>query len=303
VSLEDKTSPELIECEVYVDGQLNKDFQPKVVQFLLKIHKQFPWLSEYRIRVETQNTFPHSSGIASSASAFSALAFCLSDIHAKLNGIAAKPSTQEVSSLARLGSGSACRSVAGGIMVWGQHEDFDGSDDEYAISFTDFHPVFASYQDTILIVHKGEKAVSSSLGHSLIDNHPFAQIRFEKANRNMGKIKSILKDGNLEAFADLVESEALMLHAMMMTSDPNFILMKPQTLAIIEIVRAFREQTGVQVCFTLDAGANVHLLYPQESLNSVEQLIGDKLKQYCENDTYICDQVGEGPVQLNLTNA
>lgn len=288
---------------MYVDNELNAAFTPKVLKFFLKIEKQFPWLHDYHIQIHTSNTFPHSSGIASSASAFSALALCLSHIHSQLSPDSEKLSLNDISSLARLGSGSACRSVAGGLMVWGEHPAFEGSSDLYAIQHSDVDAVFQSYKDAILLVHKGEKSVSSTLGHSLIDNHPFAERRFEKAESNMLKLKQILKEGDTAGFVDLVEAEALMLHAMMMSSDPNFILMKPNTLSIIETIRNFREQTGIPLCFTLDAGANVHLLYPDGYSSEVEGLIEDKLKGYCENDAYICDQVGQGPVQLNVKNA
>jgi diphosphomevalonate decarboxylase len=298
VGLLDKTDNELFDCDIFVDGDLNLDFKPKVLKFFSKVQTQFPWLLEYKIKITTSNTFPHSSGIASSASAFSALSFCLASIDSKLNSDKPALSVNQISDLARLGSGSACRSVAGGLMVWGNHSDFGGSNDNFAIGLSDVHPVFTTFQDTILIVHEGEKEVSSTLGHSLIDNHPFASARFNRAASNMSKMKNILEQGNLPAFVDLVESEALMLHAMMMTSDPHFILMKPHTLSIIQEIKSFREQTGVQVCFTLDAGANVHLLYPFDTKVLVLELIEDKLKRYCENDAYICDHVGEGPVQL-----
>jgi diphosphomevalonate decarboxylase len=81
---------------------------------------------------------------------------------------------------------------------------------------------------------------------------------------------------------------------MMMTSHPYFILMKPQTLSIIEEIWAFRKQTQIPVCFTLDAGANVHMLYPSEHKIAVDELINNKLTRYCQNSHYICDQIGTG---------
>ena len=106
------------------------------------------------------------------------------------------------------------------------------------------------------------KKVSSTLGHALMQDHPFATQRFEQAHKNLGEFKRVLIAGDLERFIDLVESEALCLHAMMMTSNPHFVLMQPNTLSIIEKVEDFRLQTQLPICFTLDAGANVHLLYP-----------------------------------------
>src|SRR5690606_15902555 len=100
--------------------------------------------------------------------------------------------------------------------------------------------------------------------------------------------------GDLTAFNALVESEALTLHAMMMTSMPYFILMKPHTLEIINKIWAFRAETGLNVSFTLDAGANVHVLYPKNEAVQILQFIEDELAIYCQNGHYICDQIGFG---------
>ncbi|MDX1315595.1 MAG: diphosphomevalonate decarboxylase, partial [Eudoraea sp.] len=149
-------------------------------------------------------------------------------------------------------------------------------------------------QDTILLVHRGQKQVSSTVGHKLMEGHPFAAQRFEQAHGNLTDIKEIMINGDLDAFVALVEREALTLHAMMMTSSPYFILMKPNTLSIIESVWEFRLQSGIPACFTLDAGANVHLLYPGQNKDEVLQFIKNELVAYCENGQYICDQVGKG---------
>lgn len=302
VSIDDKSEEAPYQIEVYVDGEPREAFIPKIAQFFDKVKDQFPWISEYSIKVETHNTFPHSSGIASSASAFSALAQCLCTIDQQLNS-QKKWEQNEVSSIARLGSGSACRSVAGGLMMWGKHNDYPGSNDEYAVSHTDIHPVFNDYQDVILLVHKGEKSVSSTVGHGLLKGHPFAEARFEQAVQNMSRLKSVLASGDLDAFVELVESEALTLHAMMLSSSPSFILMKENTLSIINAIRDFREQYKVPVCFTLDAGANVHMLFPKTEKDRVMAWVDEKLKTFCENDAYICDQVGKGPVEITSKHA
>ena len=96
----------------------------------------------------------------------------------------------------------------------------------------------------------------------------------------------------------LVESEALSLHAMMMTSMPYFILMKPNTLEIINKIWKFRSETQSPVCFTLDAGANVHVLYPENVKEKVLQFIQHELVGYCQNGQYICDEIGNGAQDL-----
>jgi diphosphomevalonate decarboxylase len=124
--------------------------------------------------------------------------------------------------------------------------------------------------------------------------HPYAEKRFEQAHDNLAKITKILAEGNTEEFIKIVESEALTLHAMMMTSMPYFILMKPNTLEIINKIWKFRNENNIPVCFTLDAGANVHLLYPENTKEKVTQFIKDELVVYCQNGQYICDEIGKG---------
>jgi len=148
------------------------------------------------------------------------------------------------------------------------------------------------------LVDKGEKQVSSTLGHNLMHGHPYAENRFQQAEENISKMKAILKSGDLKAFVNLVESEALTLHAMMMTSNPYFILMKPNTLKIINKIWEYRAETNSNVCFTLDAGANVHLLFPTSEKETIAKFVDIELKQFCQNNQYINDGVGKGAVQL-----
>ena len=149
-------------------------------------------------------------------------------------------------------------------MLFRSNETFSEASDLFGVPFSgEVHEVFQDYQDVILLVDKGEKQVSSTVGHDLMHNHPFAAQRFEQAHTNLKALTAVLQSGDLEKFVALVESEALTLHAMMMTSMPYFILMKPNTLETIERIWQFRKEQGVPVCFTLDAGANVHLLFPK----------------------------------------
>ena len=81
----------------------------------------------------------------------------------------------------------------------------------------------------------------------------------------------------------------------MMCSNPSFILMKPNTLRIINTLYEFRRETDIPVCFTLDAGPNVHLLYPDRDAEMVERFIMDELEPYCVDGKWIADRVGDGP--------
>lgn len=284
------------QLKVMLDGKHTPDFEPKIKLFFERIAAHFAFLNNYDFTLYTTNSFPHSSGIASSASGMSALALCLCSMEA----YEGEPlDWQKASYIARLGSGSACRSVFGGLALWGKHAAFETSSDEWAIAYPNkVHDVFSRFQDTILLVDRGQKKVSSSLGHSLMDTNPFSQQRFDTAHQNLHELKEVLASGDLTAFGTIVEQEALMLHALMMTSKPYFILFKPATLKVIEKVWEFRESTGLHPYITLDAGANVHLLYPEEEKTSIMEFIKAELVGYCENMQYICDTVGKGPVQL-----
>lgn len=287
--------------ELYFEGKKKEDFKPKIQQFFKRIEQYAPFLKDYKFIIHTENSFPHSSGIASSASGMSALALCVMSLEKELNPEVANNEFfyKKASFLARLGSGSACRSLEGELIEWGEHQNIPESSDLFGIKYPfEIDEVFKSFQDTILLVDKGQKQVSSSVGHNLMHGHPFAEERFAQAHSNLDKLKQIFTSGNLEEFIAIVESEALTLHAMMMSSNPYFILMKPNTLEIINKIWEFRESTKTPICFTLDAGANVHLLYPEMHKEKVLEFIKNELVAYCEKGQYICDQVGKGAEKL-----
>jgi diphosphomevalonate decarboxylase len=286
--------------EIYFEGNKKEDFKPKIKTFFERIVQYVPFLKEYKFEIHSENTFPHSSGIASSASGMGALALCVMSLEKKLNPEMTEGFFRKKASfLARLGSGSACRSIEGDLVVWGEHKETRGSSDLFGIKYPDeVHENFKNYQDTILLVDKGTKEVSSSVGHNLMHNHPFAEARFAQAHENLAKLKPVFAEGDLEKFIGIVESEALTLHAMMMSSRPYFILMKPNTLEIINKIWSFRKRTDLPVCFTLDAGANVHVLYPEKDNEKILEFIKNELVAYCENGHYICDSVGDGALKL-----
>lgn len=288
--------------DLLFEGQPKEEFKPKIQKFFERIEKFCPYLKEYQITIDTQNTFPHSSGIASSASGMAALAMNIMSLEKAINpAISDEYFYAKASFLARLGSGSACRSVKGEVVAWGENKTIEGSSDLFGVEFDLLHENFKHFQDTILLVDKGEKQVSSTVGHNLMHGHPYAEKRFEQAHENISLLVTVLKNGNVAEFIKIVESEALTLHAMMMTSMPYFILMKPNTLEIINKIWKFRAETNIPVCFTLDAGANVHVLYPNNVKEQVLQFIQSELVGYCQNGQYICDEIGNGS-QLIINN-
>jgi diphosphomevalonate decarboxylase len=290
-----------IALEFAFEGTPNPAFAEKVKKYLESLVEVFPFLRQLELTIHSHNSFPHSSGIASSASSMSALALCLCSLEDTLFGTlqADEDFRRKASYLSRLGSGSACRSIYAGLAVWGETSEIPGSSDLYATPFgEEAAPVFNTYQDAILIVSKGEKSVSSRAGHALMDNNPYSDNRYRQARQRLHQLLGPLRTGDVEAFGEILEAEAMTLHALMMASAPPYILMKPETLALIKRVQEFRQETGHPLYFSLDAGPNLHLLYPEASKAPVEKLIVEELARYCENGQWIADRVGQGPLQL-----
>lgn len=295
-----KSPSQDFDFELYFEGKIKEDFKPKIATFFKRIEHYCPFLKEYHFTIKTENSFPHSSGIASSASGMSALALCIMSLEKELDpGMAEEFFNRKASFLSRLGSGSACRSIKGKIVVWGKHNSIASSSDLFGVEYPGkVHEIFHNYQDTILLVDKGTKQVSSSVGHNLMHGHPFAEARFKQAHENLEALTNVFEKGDLDDFMELVESEALTLHSMMMSSRPYFILMKPNTLEIINKIWEYRERTGMPICFTLDAGANVHVLYPEKHSEKILEFIKNELVAYCENEQYLCDRIGDGATKI-----
>ncbi len=281
-------------------GARNESFEKRITAYLNSLLIDYPFLAAYDLTIDSANTFPHSSGIASSAASFSALALCVVSLKQMIEGKQGESSFfREASQLARLGSGSACRSVYGGYSVWGSVDDVPGYSNEYAVPLiSEIHPVFRSFYDTILIVSAEKKKVGSSTGHVLMEQHPFARQRFRQANVHTTELIGVLKAGDLDRYIEIVENEALTLHSLMMSSTPGFILMKKETVEIIEKIREFRKTENVPVAFTLDAGPNVHVLYPASHRKEVMKFIKDALEERCTEGHWIDDSLGTGPKQL-----
>lgn len=292
--------PGEINMEFWFEGMLNPAFGNRIHKFLASIVPVFPFLEQIHLKLESLNSFPHSTGIASSASAFSSLALCLCSLEAELTGarLAAREFFEKASYVARLGSGSACRSMFPGFVLWGETASLPDSTNLAAVPVPDVHPVFRSLRDSIIIVDKKEKAVSSTEGHSRMAGHPFAKARIEQAHRNTAILLEALKAGDKETFIRITENEALTLHALMMTSDNGFILMLPETVRIITRIQQLRRETGLDICFTLDAGPNIHLLYFNEQAEQVNHLIVEDLLKNIEQIRVIHDRYGNGPELL-----
>ena len=284
---------EKFSVQTFLSGNEEKKFAEKIEKYFRNIEEFLPWILKGKYVIKTENTFPHSSGIASSASGFGAIAKCLMELDQQFSGLQDSDfKLRKASFLARLGSGSACRSLYDGLVVWGATKEVEDSSDLYAVQYPndEIHEVFKSFNDWVLLIHEGEKSVSSTVGHSLMNTNPYAERRFQEAHENFAVLKEILKTGDMQNFIKLVEHEALTLHAMMMMSEPAFILMKTGTLAVINKIWDYRKETGLPLFFTLDAGANVHLLFPANSKEAtIKEFIVKELLQFTQNNGVVKD--------------
>lgn len=284
---------ETFSVQTFLSGSEEVKFAEKIEKYFKNIEQYLPWILKGKYIIRTENTFPHSSGIASSASGFGAIAKCLMKLDESFSGKNSdEESLTKASFLARLGSGSACRSLYSGLVVWGESDEVEGSSDLFAIQYpnSEIHDVFKDFNDWVLLIHEGVKSVSSTVGHGLMNTNPYAERRFQEARENFVPMKEILKNGDMQRFIKLVEHEALTLHAMMMMSDPAFILMQTGTLEVINKIWNFRKETNLPLFFTLDAGANVHLLFPNDgSEEKIKTFIETELLQYTQKNGVVKD--------------
>jgi len=299
VSFKKKDSSEGVKISFKFEGGPKPSFEGKIQKFLESIVEELPFITHYELDIESSNTFPHSSGIASSASSMSALAMCLCDFERAISTLEVSENDflKKASYISRLGSGSASRSVYPKMSGWGNSKLMSATDD-YASSYSQFDNLFEGMCDSVAIISSGEKAVSSRAGHALMEGHPFAQTRFDSANSNLETLIKSLEEGDFDLFTEIVEIEALELHGLMMNSRPSFILMEPNTLEAINRIRNFRANTGTKICFTLDAGPNVHILYPKSEKELVVKFIDSEIAPLTQGGLVIHDQMGLGPKKL-----
>lgn len=288
--------------DFYFENELNEKFKIKIVKFLSTQLERFPWILDYHLIMHSVNTFPHSSGIASSASSMSALNLAMLSLDQQITGHTwpSEDFYKEASDLSRQASGSAARSVYPMLATWGEIDTISDSSNLFArpVDKKDVAPIFHDYCDSIIIVDAGEKSVSSRAGHALMETHPFKEERYKRARYNLTRLMAAMSVGDLETFIEVVEEEALMLHSMMMTSIPSYILLKPDSLLLIEKIKEFRNVQKIPVCFTIDAGPNIHLLYPAEHKSRVQTWLASEFSRF----EIIHDEVGNGPKKIQEEN-
>jgi diphosphomevalonate decarboxylase len=203
---------------------------------------------ETRARVVSESNFPSGAGIASSAAAFAALALAAT----KAAGLDLEEAA--LSRLARRGSGSACRSVPSGFVEW---QMGTGDADSHAISIAP--PEHWDLADCIAILSSEPKPTGSTEGHALAGTSPLQAARLADAPRRLEICRNAIQQRDFAALADIVELDSNMMHAVMMTSRPALFYWQEATLTVMQAVRAARAK-GLPVCYTIDAGPNVHAI-------------------------------------------
>ena len=282
----------------FLDGNEKDTFNDKVANLIKMASSTLPFIATHHLTINSSNTFPHSSGIASSASSMSALALCLTDLQQIIDNEKRPLDIQGVSKLARLGSGSAARSLYGGWTVWGESNDIANSSDNYAVKLSNVHDNFMQIANAIVIIEPKTKKVSSTQGHALMNNHPYGKARIKQANDNSLKLLEVLKSGDWNKFFDIAENEALSLHALMMSSNPGYTLLHPNSLKVIEEVRRVRSEDNLPVGFSMDAGPNIHLLYPKNEETNILLWLESNIRPLCHQQRIIFDELGDGPEKI-----
>jgi diphosphomevalonate decarboxylase len=212
-----------------------------------------------RAEIMTENNFPSGAGIASSASAFAALALAGS----KAAGLTL--SEKDLSRLARRGSGSAARSIPGGFVEWQA-----GTSEEDCFAFSIAEPDHWNLVDCVAIVSAAHKKTGSTEGHSIAPTSPLQNARVADAPRRLEICRNAILNCDFDAFASIVELDSDMMHSVMTTSTPALHYWKPASLEVMNQVRAWRAE-GIPACYTVDAGPNIHVICPETEAHLIEK--------------------------------
>ena len=239
--------PELESDELLIGGRQPAENAIQRVNQFLDYVRHLADFSTFA-KVTSENNFPTGSGIASSASGFAALGLAASF------AAGLELDQRALSRLARRGSGSACRSVPGGFVQWLPGEDDESS---YAISIA-AHDHWELH-DCIAVVSKEHKETGSTAGHLLAESSPLQNARIADAERRLDLCRHAILNRDFQAFAEIVELDSNLMHAVMLTSEPQLYYWQPATLDVMQSVIEWRAD-GIPVCFTIDAGPNVHVI-------------------------------------------
>jgi len=275
-------SKDLKKDQVEMDGEVMKEEEiARVTKHLDRVRN----LADIKLKakVKTKNNFPKGTGVASSASGFAALSLAASE------AAGLKLSKRKLSILARLGSGSACRSIPDGFVEWRK-----GKDSNSSYSYSLYSPKYWSLVDIVAMVDVKEKKVSSTKGHGLAKKSPFLATRVNGLGQKLKIIKKTIKDKNFEKFGEILEEDTLNMHAVMMTSTPAILYWQGKTIEIMQAIRSWREE-GTKSYFTIDAGPTVHIKKKKKDVLSVKR----KLSQISGIKMLVVNETAKGAHFLN----
>lgn len=235
--------------EIFLNGSRVEEGSPfwkRATEFL---HLFRPQPSFY-FCIETINDVPTAAGLASSASGFAALTIALNDFFGW------NLSPQQLSCLARLGSGSACRSLFSGFVVWQKGKD---ANDSYAVPWNNWWP---ELRFGLLVVSQKEKAISSreAMKNTVLSS-PLYAVWPDQVAKDIHEVQHAIEQRDMDHFGSTVERNALIMHATMFAASPPICFWLPETVAYLQKVWEARRQK-ISVYATIDAGPNVKLLYP-----------------------------------------
>jgi diphosphomevalonate decarboxylase len=250
--------PEVVRDELELNGNPASPQGLRRVSQHLDLVRHLAGL-EMKAHVSSTTGFPPGAGLASSASAFAALtvAACAAA------GVGLEP--RALSRLARRGSGSACRSIFGGFVEW-----LAGQDDETSYAEPLAPPEHWPLMDLVAIVSREQKPVGSTTGHSLAATSPLQSARVADAPRRLAECRQAILSRDFDGLARLTEQDSNMMHAVMITSTPPLLYWAPETLTVMHAVTAWRE-AGCNVCYSVDAGPNVHCLCTEDEADRISQ--------------------------------
>jgi len=237
---------------VTIDGTDNPLKTARVIKHLDRIRRMAG--TSHKAKVVSYNSFPSGTGISSSASGFAALSV------AATTALGLDLSEKQLSILARQGSGSACRSIAGGFVQW-----LDGDTDATSFGQQIYAQNHWDIVDIVAVISTGVKDVSSTQGQKSARTSPFYQARLDGISTKMKQIRTAIATKNFTAFGKILEADALEMHAVMLTSHPSLIYWTEGTLQLMKLVKKWRKE-GLEVYFTINTGQDTHLICEEKTL-------------------------------------
>ncbi|HGY56344.1 MAG TPA: diphosphomevalonate decarboxylase [Caldithrix abyssi] len=249
--------------ELILNDEKAGDKETARISAFLDLIRQMAGMT-HKARINSQNNFPTAAGLASSASAFAALALAA----AKAAGLSL--SRKELSVLARQGSGSAARSVYGGLVEMKRGSAADGRD-AYAVRLAE--PDYWDLRLLIAVTSEAKKPVGSTAGMRLSERtSPYYHAWVDNSENDLQDMRQAVQQKDFEKVGELCEFSALKMHALALSSNPGLIYWNGATVEGMHVVRSLR-RTGLPVWFTIDAGPQLKALCLPEAAAKVTEAL------------------------------